>query len=121
MNSIYIESDKIKSRKDIVEWLDGCGATIKHLKNIVENTYIVFGVSKTNGIKYWKYNMFLAEVQSEESMQCTTALAFCQGVARIMGKPEPTFGDDINVATTEPIKGMAIDVNLLRDDEIAIL
>lgn len=124
MNSIYIESEKILARKDIVEWLDGCGATIKHLKNIIENTYIIFGVSKTNGIKYWKYNMFLAEVQSEGPMQCTTALGFCQGVAKILGIPEPTFGVDISKTetTTEPSeqlppKGMAIEVSRLSEDD----
>lgn len=119
MNSIYIESEKIKSRKDIVEWLDKCGATIKHLKNIVENTYIIFGVSKANGIKYWKYNTFLSEAQKEDSTHCQTPEQFCELIAECLGIDKPVFEVDISKTetTTKPIKGMAIEVSRLSEGD----
>lgn len=114
MNSIYIESDKILARKDIVEWLDGCGAKwisgrIFSKKTNIINPYIVFS-----------YSFFSSPAKQPTSYtHCQTPEQFCEGVAKIMGIPEPTFGGvDISKTetTTEP-KGMAIEVSLLGEED----
>ena len=101
MDSIYIETEKILSNQQAVEWLDGCGATwvdgtpfqnYRTEKYFLD--YSIKGFAHSNKITLDTLDKF--------STHTPTALEFCQGVARIMGIPEPTFGGAPNIINITP-------------------
>jgi len=114
MNSIYTERENIQPHH--AEWLDGCGAvwwinrvrfSLRH--DISEVSFIAFCVSD---------NTFLTSYD-ESYTHIPTGTEFCECVAEILGLPKPTFEVDISKTetTTEPIKGMAIEVSRLSESD----
>jgi len=111
--SIYTESAPLQARKDLVEWLDGCGAVwwinrskFSSRKDISPDDCIAFCDGD---------NTFTTRID-EYFTRIPDPEEFCRQVARILGLEKPVFGSDTNVVTKD-IKGMAIDVNLLGEDE----
>ncbi|ATN95016.1 hypothetical protein [Leptospira phage LE4] len=122
--SIYTERENILPHH--AEWLDGCGAvwwinrvrfSLRH--DISEVSFIAFCVSD---------NTFLTSYD-ESYTHIPTGTEFCERVAEILGLPKPTFEVDISKKETttdhipdigekvEPIKGMAIEVSRLSEED----
>ena len=96
MNDIYIESQTLLENKPAVEWLDGCGATWGGSKDIfsgfanqLSHECIYFDLE---GKGFWQRSIY--DCKAYRYTHTPTALEFCQGVAKIMGIPEPTFEYD---------------------------
>lgn len=110
MNGIYIESDKILSRQDIVEWLDGCGvrwcsSECKFSKFEPFNDWYVFFDSDKD------FSQLPEPI--DNFSHCQTPEQFCELIAESLGIHKPVFG--------EPIKGMAIEVSRLSEEDKAWL
>ncbi|ATN94991.1 hypothetical protein [Leptospira phage LE3] len=130
--SIYTERENILPHH--AEWLDGCGAKWKGSgESFIEAmpnqyTYIVY--EQINGIYKFAGGFEGGYAKYPDYTHIPTGTEFCERVAEILGLPKPTFEVGIreNRTTTdhipdvgekvEQIKGMAIDANLLNEDQI---
>lgn len=88
MNSIYIESKTLLENKQAVEWLDKSGA--KKITDTFNDDTKTILVCKNKSL----FKIHPVDVHHIGELKHTpTALEFCQGVSRILGIPEPTFGE----------------------------
>ena len=114
--SIYTERENILPHH--AEWLDGCGATW-----LIFNTKFSTGVNARMGniiFNGMKQNGFSHAYDPDINyIHIPTGTEFCECVAEILGLPKPTFEVDISKTetTTEPIKGMAIEVSRLSGED----
>ncbi len=92
MNSIYVESQTLYQNKPAFKWLDKCGARwvdgTPFEDYRTRQPYIGF---TKDGFAHFPSSM---KPDTQSHTHTPTALEFCQGVARILGIPEPTFEED---------------------------
>lgn len=97
MNSIYIESDKILARKDIVEWLDGCGVKTGSGRNLSQM------LKEMTNLKDYAVAFILpdrefmrsplAYYNAEGYTHCQTPEQFCGLIAESLGIGKPVFNE----------------------------
>lgn len=127
MNSIYIESEKIQARKDIVEWLDGCGATWALGERFSEiGRSILEELAKPDKFVWFNHPIHKSKFSfgraENKHTHCQTPEQFCELIAESLGIDKPVFGEvndqnDHTESHLKPIKGIAIEVSRLSEDD----